>query len=243
MTLKSLILAGLLISLAGCSNQSQGITIDKFYPVLPVCDGITARDDFISANGYLDVAAGAPQFFIGINLIGGANVTQKEVVVGGTQIERPNRDQPVLNQMVINYRLSKRLGGTPKPFITNVVLPFNKDGEVFGTFQLISADLATLLFDGLTPSSTIDDFVDVAVDVEFKGEMSASRAPFSTGVLTYPIRAFRSNPAACANGYLRFGTDMMSGAVDSCGYVGQRSSQLLVPTPPTCCPSMGAPGC
>jgi hypothetical protein len=160
--------------------------------------------------------------------------------------------------MVVNYRLSKRVGPTPKPYIQYVTLPFTEAGEITGPFQILSPELGQALFDGLTPSSgtpptnTVEDFVDIQMDVEFKGEWSATKNGFTTGVLTYPVRAYRSNPLSCGTtGYVRFteltaAVDPMDGGVktpavyDPCSYVGFQFHQLSVPpAPSTCCANAG----
>ncbi len=250
MKLKSLLLTAALAVTSSCANQTENFFVERFYPLSPGCDG-TKPDEFISPNGYLDVAAGNAQFFIGVKISGAQNIEQEEIAVGTAVLERANRNRPLVNQMVANYRLSKRVGNAPKPYITNFSIPFSKAGEVFGPIQLVSPDLAIALFDGLqpspgtAPSSVIEDFVDIQVDVEFKGEFSASRSPFTTGVATYPIRAYRSNPTSCVNGYVKFKVDMTTAAADLCQYVGQSSSQLVSPQAPSvCCASAGAgPGC
>lgn len=240
MKLKSLIFVGLL-AWTSCANQSQPFFIERFYPLGPGCDIATGLEA-IAGNGYLDVAAGSAQFFVGVRVTGAENITQSPVTLGSTTLERANRDRPIVTSQVVTYRLSKRVGAVPKPYITNVNLPFSTSGEIVGAIQLISPELATSLFDGLTPSSTIDDFVDIQADVEFKGEFTGTRMPFTTGVLTYPIRAFRSNPAACTNGYVKFPVDATSGAADFCDYVGQSTTQLISPPAPTCCTAAGPAG-
>lgn len=251
MKLKSLIIVGLLTA-TSCTNQSEAFYIEKFYPLAPGCDGVTNVETMVAGNGYLDVAANSAQFFIGIRVGGAQNIQQNAVVLGSTTLERANRNQPLVNQMVVTYRLSKRVGAAPKPYLTNINLPFSDKGAIFGAFQLISPELATALYDGLTPppgpapSGVIEDFVDISADVEFKGEFSATKSPFSTGILTMPIRAYRSLPAPCSPGvgYLRFAPDQSTGAApyDLCNYTGQTSTQTLAPSPPTCCVAK-APGC
>jgi hypothetical protein len=149
----------------------------------------------------------------------------------------------LIEQQVVTYRLSRRLGAAPKPYLVNLSAPFSEAGKVRAQIQLISPDLATQLFDGLTPSDTIDDYVDVLADVEFKGMYSNSKTPFTTGALTFPIRAYRSNPQPCTNGYQRFPVSGDTGVPDFCAYVGQSTSQLVAPFPPVCCPAPGAAGC
>ena len=251
MKTKALIITVALLGWSSCANQSEGFYIASFYPLGPQCDGVAFRDTRLVANGYLDVAAGRPQYFVGVRIVGGNNIQQTAVVVGGTTLERENRNKPIIKQQVINYRLSKRVGGAPKPFITNFTAPFSAAGEVFGGIQLISADLALQLdalapSSGVAPSSQIEDFVDINVDVEFKGEFSASQAPFTTGILTFPIRAYRSNPGTCASGFAPFTTASSDGdggvvfSTDPCRYVGQSYSQSQPPPlPVACCPGLG----
>lgn len=262
MKLKLPLIVGVLVLAAhlapSCANQAQGFSIADFYPMAPGCDGISNGGKVFTTNGFLDVAAGQAQYFTGVHIIGAENIAQQEVVVGQTLLERANRNTPVIQQMVINYRLSKRLGGaTPKPFITNFSAPFSANGEIFAPIQLISSELALQLFDGLAPSpgvapsSVIEDFVDISVDVEFKGEFSASRTPFTTGILTFSLRAFRSNPSACPDGYAKFYREVTTtdggttlGPPELCQYAGQTNSQLVAPALPRCCLGAGSePGC
>jgi len=250
MKIKSTIIAGFL-AFTSCANQAEPFVISKFYPVGAGCDGTSgAAGTVVVGNGYLDVAAGSPQYFLGIMITGGEKIAQRAITVGSVELERANRNAPIIHQQVVTYRLSKRVGAAPKPFITNIVLPFSEAGEVAGVFQLISPDLGAALFDGLSPSpgtapsGVIEDFVDISADVEFKGEFSATRTPFTTGVLTFPIRAYRSNPVACANGFVKFTTDPATPTEpDFCDYVGQSFSQVLQPPVPfECCGSVGPGG-
>lgn len=244
MKLKTLLLSAALAVTTSCANHTENFFVERFYPLNPGCM-ITDPDEFISANGYLDVAAGSAQFFIGVKITGAQNIQQQEIAVGNVLLERQNRNRPLINQQVINYRLSKRVGSAPKPYITNFNVPFSDQGEVFGPIQLISPELAEALFDGLAPSpgvapsSVIEDFVDIQVDVEFKGEFSASRSPFTTGTLSYPIRAYRSNPVACGAGDTFVPFKVLSTLEsDLCRYAGQSSSQLDKPALPVCCDSI-----
>ena len=136
-------------------------------------------------------------------MIGGADrINQVPVTIGATQLELEHRNRPLVTQQVITYRLSKRVGPTPKPYITNLSLPFTEEGLAFGPIQLVSPDLGLQLVDNLTPSNAVDDFVDITAEVSFTGEFSADKHPFTTGSLIFPIRAFRSNPMPCACGVL-----------------------------------------
>jgi hypothetical protein len=249
MKLKSLLFVGLL-AFTSCANQTEGFSISKFYPLAPGCDIVTNQKDTVAGNGFLDVAAGSAQFFIGVDIVGAENIQQEAVAVGTTSLERENRNRPLITQQVVTYRLSKPVGRAPKPYLTNISLPFNETGEVIGGIQLISPDLATQLFDGLTPpagpapSGAIEDFVDIFCEVEFKGEFSATKTPFTTGTMTFPIRAYRSlpNPCPAGIGYLRFADDPTTAKPDFCNYAGMSTTQLIAPSPPVCCP-VGSLGC
>ena len=250
MKLKSLMVCAGLLAFTSCANQVEAFTIAKFYPLGKNCDPTANIQSIIAANGYLDVAAGKPQFFVGIRMVGAEKLKQPAVNVGGIELERANRNLPIVNQQVVTYRLSKKVGAAPKPYLTNLDLPFTDKGEVFGAFQLISPELGLALetlapSPGTAPSNTIEnDFVDISADVEFKGEFSADRHPFTTGVLTFPIRAYRSLPVDCGTaGYTRFrGGGPDGGTPDPCDYAGQTTSQLAQPAPPSCCIS-AAGGC
>ena len=244
----TLVMAGLL---ASCTNSAQPFGIQEFLPLEPGCAVPTTTGSFAS-GGVLDVAAGAPQFFVGVRVIffgvgtGGAPLLALKT---GEVLESTNRNRPVITEQVVTYRLSKRIGGTPKPFKLNRNLPFSDKGEITVPIQLISLDFGNQLFDGLSASSSFEDFVDVQCDVEFKGEYSATRTPFSTGVLTFPIRVFRSAPTACPGGqqFRRFvsSTDPMdpNAPVDPCLYVGQATGVVTTPAPPSSCCVTGSTGC
>lgn len=239
MKLKSSLLVLLLAS--SCANTASPLRIENFYPLGPGCDVSEGGETVISAYGMLDVAAGAPQFFIGVRVSGAQLIQQAPVVVGQVVVEDENRNRPIITQQVINYRLSKRVGGTPREYVLNHTASFTDEGLLFDAVQLISPELGVALEDGLTPSNNFDDFVDIQVDLEFTGEYSATRHPFTTGVLTYPIRAYKSAPTTtCANGFTKFDAD-------PCQYVGQQYTQLVPPAPPSICCTMagpaGGPGC
>lgn len=244
---KSIITSFVLAALFGsCANQATPILTSKFYPLGPTCDITEFRDDFFTPNAYLDIAWGAPSFVVAFELTGGERISQAAVNVGTQVLEPADRDQPVVQQISLNYRLSRRLGAQPPEHLINYTAVVQ--GDVFGQVQLISPELATAL-DGLAPANDLSDTVDVLVDVEFLGQFSNSKNPFTTGVLTYPIRVYRSQPPAgvtCTNGFQRFDADPATGAV-SCLYRGQSFGQTTQPPGPSsttqCCPAVGSPGC
>lgn len=242
MKIKSLILVGLL-SLTSCANSVEPFFVQEFFPLEPLCV-LDSQGSVRTTQGYLDVAAGAPQFFVGVVVTGADQIKQNGVSVGSTVLELEDRNKPIITQQVVTYKLSKRVGATPKPYISNRTMSFSEDGTIIDAIQLISPELGTALFDGLTPSNGLEDFVDVTAEVAFTGEFSADKHTFTTGTLSYPIRAFRSNPTAvCSNGFVKFPTDQTSNEVDGCSYVGQKYGQTLLPAPPTtCCLQMGGAG-
>lgn len=241
-----------------CTNQSLPFAIEKFFPLSAgadtgSCQLPTEIDTVALSGGSLDVAAGTPQFFAGVRIFTTSTGSGATAVVlkGGEVLEPANRNRPIVTQQVISYRLSKRLGAAPKPFIINRNLSFTTAGIIDAPIQLISPDLGTQLFDGLTASKTLDDVVDIQVDVEFKGVYAATQSPFATGTLTFPIRAFRSQPDPCAGTtqYKRFPfhVDPLDGtsAPDLCAYAGQQNGVVTLPTPPNpadCC-APGTVGC
>ncbi len=242
--------------IAGCANQVEPVTIEMFYQL--GTDGTNQQSCLAiekpvrATAGSLDVAAGSPQFILAVRLaISKEYGAQGLALKTGEVLEAAKRNRPVITQQVITYRLSKRLGAAPKPFITNRTLQFTSDLQSFDMpIQFISPEFGAQLFDGLTASKTLDDSVDIQADVEFKGELSATKTPFDTGIVTFPIRAFRSQPDPCAGTgeYRRFpfAVDSMSGtAVDECRYVGQQVGVIFLPAPPNpadCCVP-GSVGC
>lgn len=244
---KSIITSFVLAALFGsCANQESPVLFQKFYGLGPTCDVTEFRDSTFSPNAYLDVAWGRPTFAIAYSLTEGDEVNQTQINVGTQVLETAQRNRPVISQVLINYRLSRRLGAQPPEYVVNYTAVI--EDEVFGRLQIISPELAEAL-EGLSPANDLSDVVDVLVDVEFVGEYSATRSPFRTGVLTYPIRAYRSAPPAgvsCANGFQRFDVDAATNTV-GCLYRGQSFTQLSQPPGPSstthCCPAVGAPGC
>ncbi len=237
----TLVLAALCAT--SCSNQASPVLFRKYAPLPSNCSVDDIEEKAFTPNGFLDVAWGAPTFIVAFELTRGDEVSQTQGMVGSQTLENENRNRPVIQQAVINYRLSKRLGATPAEFVINYTAVI--EDEVLGQLQLLSPDLGQALVDGLTPANDFSDVVDILVDVEFVGEFSASRNPFRTGVLTYPIRAYKSAlPAgvSCVNGFQRFDT-----APPSCHYRGQSYTQNVQPSRPQsnsdCCPAVGAPGC
>jgi hypothetical protein len=211
----SFLLAALCLVAAGCSPYPSSFRIEKFYPIDDVCDAEASREGATSPNGYLDVAPGSPQFFIGIQIGGAEKITQPATTVGGRVLELPDRDRPILQQQTMTYRFSKA-GLSAKPYVINFTAPFNEEGQIYGVFQLLSPDLALLLEDNAGP---IEEAFDMFVDVEFSGVMSGSAAPISTGKATFPIKVFKSAGGPCT-----------TPLANACRYLGQSSYQVFEPS-------------
>jgi hypothetical protein len=211
----SFVLAALFVVAAGCAPYPSSFRIDKFYPIADACDAEAGREGSISPNGYLDVAPGSPQFFIGMQIGGAEKITQPATIVGGRTIELENRDRPILKQQTMTYRFSKA-GLSAKPYVINFSTPFNEEGLVYGVFQLLSPDVALLLEDNAGP---VDEAFDLFVDVEFTGIMSGSATPISTGKATFPIKVYKSAAGPCT-----------TPLANACRYLGQSSYQVFQPS-------------
>jgi hypothetical protein len=236
---------------SSCSNQSQAFAIEKFWPLSSGCAIPDSVDTLILSGGTLDVAAGDPTFSVGFRIQTTGTLGPEAVTLRtGEILDQEGRNRPVITQQVVSYRL-RRPGVVAKPYLTNRSL-LMVEGRVDGPIQLISPALGASLFDSLTASNNLEDFVDVTADVEFLGEFAATRTPFTTGTLSLPIRVFRSLPPPCANASFRYrrypffaiAGDPNSGS-DSCRYVGQRyelSGVADPPNPADCC-EPGTAGC
>lgn len=245
-----------LLSLAACTNQVGPISINQVValgpagsgdPMDPFCS-ITDKDEPITLSARIDVAAGDPQLVMGFGLKGKGYNTPGTMLRTGEVLEPAMQNAPVITSAVINYRLSRRLGAAPRTFTQPLTVAFSESGELKARIllQLISPELGQQLFDGLTPSTTLDDFVDIQADIEFRGEMDSSKTPFSSGVVTFPIRAVRSAPTTTCTAPQRFmrfpPRDPLTllpdtaGVVDLCTYVGTTFNlPNFAPAPAICC--------
>lgn len=244
----------LLAVFSGCANQVGPVQVTQVVALGPPGGEdarcvLTEEDSILTGAAKLDVAAGDPQVIIGFVLRGEGFKNEGLMLRTGEILEPESMNAPVITSVVINYRLSRRLGATPRTFTQAILVPFSLSGELEARIPvpLISQEFGQQLFDGLQPSATLDDFVDVSVDVEFRGEMDSSKTPFTTGVVTFPIRAARSNPTACGAGqrFQRYPYLDNNGDPDLCNYVGvSYNLSPFAPPPVTCCdPTAPIPGC
>ncbi|MFT3706788.1 MAG: hypothetical protein QM817_03895 [Archangium sp.] len=255
-----------MLAVSGCTNATSPLQITRVYPLAGCALPKTDDGTQLAGSATVDVAAGAPQVLVGVELIGKSYSTPGLTLRTGETLEPKGANFPVFTDLVINYRLSRRLGSTPKTF--NVAINATPGGtgeslQLNAPIALISPELGDQLTNGLSGSATLDDFVDIDVDIELRGEINSSRTPITSGVVTFPIRAVKSAPPACPTAgerYMRypFVTDPVTMAPDLCRYVGSSfdgsgapletlNAYYLsgVPAPPTrCCnPTAGIPGC
>lgn len=246
------------LMLSTCANDNQTFAITTFAPLTqcqpPVSSGMTR---FYSPSGSLDVAAGDAQFYVGakVKTVGTTFTGCPPVLFPTGETAVPAcTNRPIITEYVVTYTLSKRLGQrTPAPFVVpyRVDLDVSAENDANTVVQLVSSEMSQALYDGLTPedpNSSENDFVDIDCALEFRGEYSATRAPFTTGTATYTIRAYRSTPSggACApdQRYARF-RDNTTGLVDTCNYSGQSGafSRPLPPSAANCCNPATTEGC
>lgn len=238
------------LALAGCANEAQPFYIEKLQPFEPDCSS-DFDSIYFTSGGSLDVAAGAPQFLALAKVAPFTDNSGPQEVAfrTGEVLELEGRNRPVIHQVVVNYRLSRRLGATPREYVQNLTTPLDENGKALFTVQLISPDLGTLLFDSLTPSNDLEDAVDLTVEVEMTGLYESTGNAFTSGVYSYPIRVFRSNPTACVDNpatpaverFQRIPPNGLGGS--GCEYVGQSFSQNFPKPPPSTCCTPGTSGC
>lgn len=243
---RTLLIAFSTCALAGCVNQVQPIRLTRFVPLEAGC-ALAEGDGVLLPAGTLDVAAGGPQFTIGVEITGEGFTQRGLKLSSGEVLEGTTGSRPIITEFVIDYRLSRRIGPTPKQFVQKLTLPATgTSGKLIirGPLNIISADLADILVNGLTPSNAMDDFVDVDIDVTANGEIADSRVPISTGSLTFPLRVYRSAPTATCTAFKRFPfTDPGTMGPDFCRYVGREFGNVTSPAPPTDCCNPGDLGC
>jgi len=175
--------------MAGCAAQPGPYQITKFWSVNS-CDAIGIPDQSVyTPAGTLDVGPGGPvTFLIGTTITG--SVAQEGITVNGTNLEPPNRNQGVVKQVVVDYKLSRSLGQSPKQFVDPQTIPVQ--GATAAVVQLISPELSDLLINGLSASADLSDTVDVIATVEFRGEYSGDGHAFTTGTQDFPIHVYKS---------------------------------------------------
>ncbi len=238
--LMSLVGLALGFGAAGCANQQGPFTISRFYSLNTAdeCSNVhDVPDELLIGNGYLDVAAGSPQYFIGVQIDGVA--TQPSQEVPGVVLEPEDRNMAMVEQTLVTYELSRSIGATPAEYVVNNTFPLTEKLNV--AVQLISPELGQALLDNLAAVNDLSETVDINARVEFRGRYTRTDHAFTTGGLVFPIRAFKSDPVTvCTNGFAQFVrpsqlTDGGVGFEPTCIYVGQSYGQFAPPSPPFVC--------
>ena len=191
------IIVALSVMVAACAPNPGPITAD-FLMVEPglTCEIPRADDSSLRLiRGFLDVA-GSTAFIAGISLT--SSVTSLPVVVSQTTIEKANREQVVLEEMVLNYTTTPKRGAAFKEERIKL-------GGVFPTTANFVANIigplaaANIVDNAVVDASSITDVapdrVTLTVSVEFRGHLSGSNQAFTTGKYFLPIELVRS---ACA---------------------------------------------
>jgi hypothetical protein len=200
-TLLSALMAVASISFVSCAPQPGPVRLVKFYGITPGdCTSSMNQKDSIIPNGALDVSSGDAKFFLGVDLKTVA-LNSPAVVVNGRTIENANREQPLIEQMVLTYSSKAGPAGTKLAAIKQGTVPFvasfiEKD-EIFGGTNIITGP-AAIAIDALSSSNDSDAYTDLTVDVEFVGRMSGSGARVDTAPQPFVIRLSRAEvPASC----------------------------------------------
>ncbi|MFO0594175.1 MAG: hypothetical protein U0228_02695 [Myxococcaceae bacterium] len=251
-TIIPLLLAVSLVS-AGCVNQVQPIHINRLTPLTAEkgpCE-FPAMDETAQVGSVtLDVAAGRPQVAVGLEVTG-TSYSAPGVRVTNVDLEPKGGGAPVLKEMVVTYRLSRRIGAQPKPFHSLLLLSFAPGTSELlarGPVPLLSDEIGQLLTDGLTGSATLDDSVDVLADIEVLGEITNSKQPITTGTVTLPIHVVKSLPTTTCTPPQVFQRFPFKAAdanmtTDTCHYIGQTYWKFgSAPVPSVCC-NPGDEGC
>lgn len=206
-----------------CAPLPSALTIQRIYEVALGCDIKTyATEGAGSSGGLLDVAPGTPMFFVGVHIGGGLTYAQQSLSVGNAELERENRNRPLIRQQIATYRFGAGTRLNAAPYVTEFALAPDTAGDIFTVAQLISPDLGQALFDALPPSNALEDTITLFVDLEYTGIMSGTGNTFTTGKMTYPITVFRSTGNVCT-------PPANSPLVDSCMYRGQSASVVKMP--------------
>lgn len=185
--MKRVLLSCLAVLMTACAAQPGPYHIMSFWPV--DCANPVAPANVYQGTGQLDVGPGGPaSFIVGTTVTGQSS--QPGTVVNGITLEQPDRNQGVIKQVVVSYKLSRSLGASPAQFITNVTAPLKGDTDL--VVQLISPELSDLLVNSLSAARDLSDTVDITANVEFKGTFAGDGHAFTTGSLDFPIRAYKS---------------------------------------------------
>lgn len=229
-----------ILSLVGCVNQ---VSPTKFTRVMGLGPATCVSDGTATVGltgGTLDVAAGQPVFIVGANFEGVVPSTPGTTIKTGEVLEQSGSAIPIIDQVTVDYTLSRKLGGTLKQYTQNVLATPGTGASTYSLvvpINLISPDLGDILFNGLA----VDESVELSALITGHGHVINSNQPFSTGSLTFPIHVVHSSTMTCTK-FQRFTDSDADSSPDGCGYVGQVNTPFGVAPKPTCCDASIAAG-
>jgi hypothetical protein len=218
----------LLLGASGCAPSAGPVYISRFFPLgTSGCDISAAPTAGVfESGGTLDVAPGAPDFFVGLEFNGGMQVKSTELIVGGTSLEPVSRDRPIINLLAITYSSSPKLPGM-KAYNIPRMIPVDPTSGIADTYvNLLSPEVSTVL-EGLSPG----DSVALSVTVEGHGFMSNSGSAINTGPAVFPIKVIKSTLAGCTK---------LQRSTGPCSYLGQAAHSIK---PALVCCAGAMPGC
>ncbi len=200
---------------AGCAPSSGPVYISRFMPVQPDCTADIAATTFIS-GGTLDVGAGSPSYFVGVELAGGDIVKTAPVSVGSTELEPMDRDRPIINEFVLTYATTPSLPGLREVKIPRIIEMDKLTGFSQTYLNLIGTDAATVL-QTIGPT----DVISLKVSVTANGYMSGSGTRITTGAIVFPIKVVQLHNTCGTKGVKQ---------ANACEFPGQALPSVLPDT-------------
>jgi hypothetical protein len=185
----ALLFAVLVAAGSGCSPNPGPIYISKFFPLPDDCvlTGV-AMVGIFKSGGSLDVAAGAPQYVVGMELSGGVNIIEPSQTGAGQTFETVNRERAIVTEFVITYSATPKIPNLPtKEYHMATNVPFDAVTTVADMgIALLSPEASSALENIDTGKS-----YRLLVSITGNGYMSGSGSHFTTGPTVYPITAFK----------------------------------------------------
>ncbi|MEW5739750.1 MAG: hypothetical protein AB1938_12535 [Myxococcota bacterium] len=186
--------------LGACAPNPLPMRIERFLPIDQATCFSTDDPKLGLAAGTLDVSpGGTPEYLVGFRVIGGdAFIQPPYVLTGGRQLEAENRNQPILDRIVLSYAARPAGGLRLGSVQVSRSMPLN-EGELISTVNVISPDLAQDLVTAVVPGTDVE----LTVSVEARGYMSGDRAQITTGKLEFPLKVTATDPASCTGGVIQ----------------------------------------
>ncbi len=216
----ALLFACLMAAGSGCAPNSGPIYISRFLPMPDDCNfGTAAVAGVFKSGGSLDVAPGAPQYFVALELAGGANVQSTAVTGGGQTIEPANRNRAIINEFVITYTSTPKVTNLPtKEYHLATSVRFDSTTNIADMGINLLSPEASQALDGIETGKSYR----LIVTINGIGSMSGSGGRFTTGETTFPITVYKGEYPKCKT---------LQVLTSACNYNGQDRGGA----PPACC--------